>query len=108
MEIDNMKNIFAKSFEVFLKEPLSLLKRSLVQVVSVQTNNLFASRSAFNVDLINDKTQVTIVNNERMFNIVQSALYRQKMKERENLSHENARKVHCKRRKALTMSNIQS
>lgn len=33
-------NIF-KTFEIFLKEPLSILKDNFIQIVSIQTGNIF-------------------------------------------------------------------
>ena len=36
-------NIF-KTFETFLKEPLSILKDNFVQIVSIQTANIFENK----------------------------------------------------------------
>ena len=35
-------NIF-KTFETFLKEPLSILRENFIQIVSIQTGNIFAN-----------------------------------------------------------------
>lgn len=57
-----------KTFEIFLREPLSILKVGLFQIVHLESN-IFSGK-AVNVDFMDDKTQVTVVNNERMYNLV--------------------------------------
>ena len=59
-------NIF-KSFETFLKEPLSILKDNIIQIVSVQTGNIFAQKPSIDVAMLKNKTQVTVVNNEKLY-----------------------------------------
>lgn len=59
-------NIF-KTFETFLKEPLSILKENIIQIVSIQTNNIFENKPSCDVTLLKDKTQITIVNNEKLY-----------------------------------------
>ncbi len=62
-------NIF-KTFETFLKEPLSILKDNFIQIVSIQTGNIFANKPSVDVTLMKDKTQITVVNNEKMYNLL--------------------------------------
>jgi len=69
-------NIF-KTFEIFLREPLSLLKERFVQIVNIQSN-LF-SQSRMNADLLDRKTQITIINSENMYSLCQTVLYKQRM-----------------------------
>ena len=47
-------NIF-KTFEIFLKEPLSILRENFIQIVSVQTENLFAQKPSVDVTLLKNK-----------------------------------------------------
>ena len=47
-------NIF-KTFETFLKEPLSILKDNFIQIVSVQTGNIFANKPSCEVSVMKDK-----------------------------------------------------
>lgn len=61
-------NIF-KTFETFLKEPLSILKENFIQIVSVQTGNLFENKPSVDVSVLNNKTQLTVVNNEKMYKL---------------------------------------
>ena len=75
-------NIF-KTFETFLKEPLSILKDNLIQIVSIQTGNIFANKPSVDVTISKDKTQITIVNNEKLYNLLSLVQYRAKKKENE-------------------------
>ena len=59
-------NIF-KSFEIFLKEPLSILRDNFIQIVSIQTGNIFENKPSCDVTLLKDKTQITVVNNEKLY-----------------------------------------
>ena len=60
-----------KTFETFLREPLSILTEGLFQIVNVQAN-IFNQESSFNIDFLNNKNQLTVVNNEKMCNFVRS------------------------------------
>ena len=71
-----------KSFEMFLMEPLSILKVGLFQIVHLQSN-IFSQKPAVNIDLTEKKTQITVVNSEKMYNLFQTVLYRQKLKEQQ-------------------------
>ena len=78
-----MMNIF-KTFELFLREPLSLFKQGLVHIVSIQ-DNIFAKKTSINVDLLKDKAQITVVNNEKVDNLLKLVTYRAKQKNKENI-----------------------
>ena len=69
-----------KSFETFLREPLSILTEGLFQIVNIQSN-VFNQQSSFSVDFVKNKTQLTVVNNEKMYNLFQTVLYKSKIKE---------------------------
>lgn len=68
-----------KTFETFLREPLSILTEGLFQIVNIQAN-IFNQESSFNIDFVNNKTQLTVVNNDKMCNLLQTVLYKQKLK----------------------------
>ena len=72
-------NIF-KTFETFLKEPLSILKNNFIQIVSIQTGNIFAHKPSIDVSVTKDKTQITVVNNEKVYNLLSLVQYRAKNK----------------------------
>ncbi len=69
-----------KTFETFMKEPLSILTEGLFQIVNIQSN-IFNQESSFHVDFVNNKTQLTVVNNDKMYNLFQTVLYKKKLKE---------------------------
>ncbi len=67
---------------MFLMEPLSILKVGLFQIVHLQSN-IFSQKPAVNIDLTEKKTQITVVNSEKMYNLFQTVLYKQKLKEQQ-------------------------
>ncbi len=69
-----------KTFETFMKEPLSILTEGLFQIVNIQSN-IFNQESSFHVDFVNNKTQLTVVNNDKMYNLFQTVLYKKKLRE---------------------------
>ncbi len=69
-----------KTFEIFLREPISVLTEGLFQLVSIE-NNIFNKKPYVNVDFVNKKTQITVVNSEKMYNIFQKVLFKNKLKE---------------------------
>lgn len=74
-----MKNIF-KTFETFVKEPLSIIKENLIQIVSLQTGNIFEKRPAIEFNFLKKGAQLTVVNNEGMYNLITLATRRAKLK----------------------------
>ena len=68
-----------KTFETFLKEPLSILTEGLFQIVNIESN-IFNQESALHVDFINNKTQLTVVNNQKVYNLLQTVLYKSRKK----------------------------
>lgn len=76
-------NIF-KTFETFLTEPLSVLKSSIIQIVSIQTGNIFANKPSVDVTMLKDKTQITVVNNEKLYNLLSLVKHRQEQKGEDN------------------------
>ncbi|MDR1168205.1 MAG: hypothetical protein LBK53_04855 [Heliobacteriaceae bacterium] len=66
-----------KTFEIFWTEPLSVLTKGLFQLVNIQSN--IFTKKAVNIDFVNDKTQITVVNNEKMYNLFQTVLSKRRM-----------------------------
>ena len=73
-------NIF-KTFETFLKEPLSILKDNFVQIVSIQTANIFENKPSIDVSMMKGKAQLTVVNNEKVYNLLSIVTQRAKQKQ---------------------------
>ena len=70
-----------KTFETFLKEPLSILKDNFIQIVSIQTGNIFANKPSIDVSVTKEKTQITVVNNEKVYNLLSLVQHRAKAKQ---------------------------
>ncbi len=73
-------NIF-KTFEIFLKEPLSILRDNFIQIVSIQTGNIFENKPSVDVTLLKHKAQLTVVNNEKLYNLLSIVTHRAKTKD---------------------------
>ncbi len=83
-------NIF-KTFETYLKEPLSILRDNFIQIISLQTGNIFEHKPSIDVDFIKNKAQITVVNNEKLYNLLSLVTKRAKMKEeKREREHESA------------------
>ena len=80
-------NIF-KTFETYLKEPLSILRDNLIQIVSVQTGNIFEQKPSIDVSMVNKKTQITVVNNEKLYNLLSLVTHRKDIKKEVDLRGE--------------------
>ena len=74
-----------KSFEIFWREPLSILKEGLFQIVNIQSSdNIFDKRPAVNIDFMKDgRTQITVVDSNKMYNMFQTVLLKKRIKESE-------------------------
>ncbi len=73
-------NVF-KTFELFLKKPISILKYGLVSIVHIKAENMFA-KSAINASLLDKKAQITVVNNEKVYNLLKMVTYRAEKKQK--------------------------
>lgn len=68
------------TFEIFLREPLSVLTEGLFQIVNIKSN-IFSNAPSVNVDFVNKKTQITVVDSDNMYNLFQTVLYKRRLKE---------------------------
>ena len=69
-----------KTFEIFLKEPLSILTEGLFQIVNIKSN-IFSNPPSVSVDFVNKKTQITVVDSDNMYNLFQTVLYKRRLQE---------------------------
>ena len=76
-----MINIF-KTFEIFLREPLSIFRDGLVKIAHIQ-DNIFTGKTSINVDMLKNKAQITVVNNEKVYNLLKLVTYRVQNKNKE-------------------------
>ena len=80
-------NIF-KTFETYLKEPLSVLRENFIQIVSIQTGNIFEHKPSIDVSLLKNKAQLTVVNNEKLYNLLSLVTLKAKNKNINKKSNE--------------------
>ena len=69
-----------KTFEIFLRDPLSVLTEGLFQIVNLKSN-IFSNPPTVNVDFVNKKTQITVVDSDNMYNLFQTVLYKRRLQE---------------------------
>ena len=60
----------------FFREPLSILKSGLIQIVGVEVENFFTKDSSVQVNFTKNKTQITVFNNIKLFNLLSMATAR--------------------------------
>lgn len=71
-------NIF-KTFEIFLREPLSILRDKFIQIVNIQSGSPEPFRMS--ADFMDNKTQITVVNSEKVYTLLQTTMYKVRKKE---------------------------
>lgn len=70
-------NIF-KTFEIFLREPLSILRERFIQIA--QVNSAISAPSGVSIELLDKKTQITVYNSDKMFNLLQTVMRKQELR----------------------------
>lgn len=78
----NMKFDINKSFDFFWREPLSVLTEGLFKLVNIQSN-IFESKPSVNIDIVDKKSQITVVDSEKMYNLFQTVLYKKRIKQQQ-------------------------
>lgn len=78
----NKKFDINKSFDLFWREPLSVLTEGLFKLVNLQSN-IFGSKPSVNIDIIDKKSQITVVDSDKMYNLFQTVLYKKRLKQQQ-------------------------
>ena len=84
-------NIF-DTFDLFLRKPLSILRNGLVSLVHIRAENMFSKKS-INVDLMEQKAQITVINSEKVYKILKLTMDRAKLKNLKQLETKNQKTV---------------
>ena len=79
-----------KTFEIFLREPLSILKDGLLQIMSIETENIFKQKPSIDVSVTKDKTQITVINNPKVYKLLTLVQHRAKTKEQKEKVYDKA------------------
>lgn len=81
-------NIF-KSFELFLSQPLSIIRDRIIQICHVEAENIDV-RSKVQFNLSDESAQINVYNSPKMYNLLSNVIYKRKrMSNKENDSEES-------------------
>ena len=75
-------NIF-KTFEILLSEPLSIIRKRIIHILHVETN-IFANHVPIEFDMNENSTQITVYNNQKMYNILSTVVHKKQMQQKNN------------------------
>lgn len=78
-------NIF-KTFEIFLREPLSIFSNRVIQIVNINSNLI--TQASIDVDLLEKKAQITVVNSNKMYNLLKTVQYKRQLQAVQSLERE--------------------
>jgi len=74
-------NIF-KSFELFLSQPLSIIRDRIIQICHVEAENVDI-RSKVQFNLSDESAQLNVYNSPKMYNLLTNVIYKRKSMYRE-------------------------
>ncbi len=80
-----------RTFEIFNRESLSVLKDKFIEIVLIETENIFskASINLFNVDLKkDDSVQITVINDNRTYDLLSNTWKRFNKKKNNGINDE--------------------
>lgn len=70
-----------KTFDIFNKDSLSVLRDKFIEIVMIEADNIFAGKSLFNIDFKKDDTvQITVINDRRTYDLLSNTWQRHKKK----------------------------
>lgn len=70
-------NIF-KSFELFLSQPLSIIRNRIIQICHVEAEGVDV-RNRVQFNLSDESAQINIYNSPKVYNLLSSVLYKKKL-----------------------------
>lgn len=82
-----MKNNILKTFEEFLKEPLHILKKTIINITGIETAD--PSQKTISVEHTRDGIQINVVNSKKAYNLLSSVMYKKQVSELRQLINEN-------------------
>ena len=77
-----MNNVL-KTFEIFLSIPLSVIRKGIVQILHVETENN-ETEKGLNVITDDNITSINVINNHKMYSLLTSVMYKKQMYEKNN------------------------
>ncbi len=72
-----------RTFEIFNKESLGILKDKIIEIILVEADNIFSkNKKIFDIDFKNDKSiQISVVNDKEAYNLLSNTWKRHKLKQ---------------------------
>ncbi len=90
-----IKNNILKTFEDFLKEPLHILKKTIINITGIETAD--PSQKTISVERTRDGIQINVINSKKAYSLLSSVMYKRQVSELRHLINENKTgKVHKK------------
>ena len=91
-----MKNNILKTFEEFLREPISILKRTIISITGIETAE--GGNRTVTVETTDDgKVQINVINSKKAYNLLSCVMYKRQISElRQLINEDKTGKVHSK------------
>ena len=87
-----MMNAILKSFEIFVMEPISILRQASIQVVGIQTDNPYLK--GIDVEKVGNKIQLNVINSEKAYNLLATVAYKRNLANQKGKNENKKSKVH--------------
>ena len=78
VKISSMRTNIFKSFELFLSQPLSIIRDRIIQICHVEAEGVEV-RNKVQFNLSDESAQINIYNSPKVYNLLTSVLYKRKM-----------------------------
>ena len=89
-----MKKNILQTFEDFLREPLSILKKTIIHITGIDTSD---NTKSIAVEKTQDGIQINVINSQKAYNLLSSVMYKRQICELRHLINENkTRKIQQK------------
>lgn len=82
-----MKKNILQTFEDFLREPLSILKKTIINITGIDTGD--ENFKSISVETTNNGIQINVVNSKKAYNLLSSVMYKRQIGELRHLINEN-------------------
>lgn len=101
-----MKTNILKTFEDFLREPLSILKKTIINITGIESD--FTKESSISVETTENGIQINVINSKNAYNLLSTVMYKRQASELRHLINEDKTgKVHNKLAVAQIGTNVQ-
>ncbi len=82
-----MKKNILQTFEDFLREPLSILRKTIINITGVETFD--GGGTSITVEKTKNGIQVNVINSKKAYNLLSSVIYKKQVSELRHLINEN-------------------